>query len=164
MVRPLSGDRTHSCGAGGNIPKSLLKDVYFSRLYGLAVHLPSQIDVRSRFATHLALLLPEAAKRIEYGDLGILHLEVGALKLASRDAIARNDWKSVGQHFDFADEIMKNADAELLDALHISYLGGLFYGEITENFTKARSLLPKRLFNALAEVERHYREITASPG
>jgi hypothetical protein len=35
----------------------------------------------------------------------------------------------------------------------------LFYGETSINFAKARTLMPKRLANALEIIERHYEEL-----
>ena len=110
----------------------------------------------SRFASHLALHFPEAAARIDENDFGVLHLEVGALKLATRDAIAKCDWNTVAEHFAFVAEMMEGAGAELRDALHVSYLGSLLYGETSLNYAKARSMLPKKLASALEKVERHY--------
>jgi hypothetical protein len=51
------------------------------------------------FASHLARHLPEvAAQHMDESDWGILNLEVGALKQATRDAIARPDWHTVRRH------------------------------------------------------------------
>ena len=110
----------------------------------------------SRFASHLALYFPEAAARIDENDFGILHLEVGALKILTREAIAKRDWESVGEHYSFVEVMMAVGGDELCDALQVSYLGSLFYGETSLNFAKARSLLPKKLASILENVESHY--------
>lgn len=110
----------------------------------------------SRFASHLALYFPEAAARIDENDFGVLHLEVGALKILTREAIAKRDWESVGEHYSFVEVMMAVGGDELSDALQVSYLGSLFYGETSLNFAKARSLLPKELAAALESVESHY--------
>jgi len=47
----------------------------------------------------------------------------------------------------------------LHDAIGISYLGNLFYDEISINYAKARTLLPRRLAVALEIIERHYEEL-----
>ena len=114
------------------------------------------------FSSCLALCLPEVAARLEESDFGILHLEVGALRLATRDAIARRDWYNVGRYFSFVADVLESAGAELADAIKISYLGNLLSGEPALNFTKARSLLPRPLLIELAEVERHYETMRPS--
>jgi hypothetical protein len=128
----------------------------FGGLYRSVCLKSLRVDGRSLFAGFLAMHLPEVAERIDYDDFGILNLEVGALKLATRDAIARRDWHAVGKHFAFVAGLLEHAGAELLDALHVSYLGMLFHGEASINYQKARSLMPKALSNALEHIERHY--------
>ncbi len=113
------------------------------------------------FSCCVALALPEVAAQMDEYDFGILHLEVGALTLATREAIARRDWYSVGRHFDFAAELLQDGGPELAEALAVSYLGNLFYGETTLNYMKARSLLPESLAAARAGVERHYQALQA---
>lgn len=138
------------------IPRFQLDCNSFYELHRLVCIKSLPVSGHSRFASHLALYFPEAAARIDEFDFGILHLEVGALKLVTRDAIAKRDWEILGEHFSFVAGIIEDAGTELGDALHVSYLGSLFYGETTLNFAKARSLLPKTLASALEKVEHHY--------
>jgi hypothetical protein len=116
-------------------------------------------NVRSYFISQLVLFLPKAAERINEDDFGVLHLEVGALKLETRAAILRHDWDLVCAHYSFVARILESASAELRDALHVSYLGMLFYGETSIGFVKARSLLPKPLAMTLENIERHYEDL-----
>ena len=113
----------------------------------------------SRFAGFLALHFPEVAATIDEADSGVLHLEVGALQLATRAAILQRDWPTVRTHFSFIDSVLEAADAGLHHAIGVSYLGSLFYGEMAINFAKARTLMPKRLGVALEIIERHYEEM-----
>ncbi len=112
----------------------------------------------SGFAAHLARHFPEVAARIDDCDFGVLHLEVGALKLATKDAIAKRDWHTVCNYFTFVADLLANAGPELRDAINVSYLGNLFYGETSPDFAKARTLLPKLLAQALAQIEAHFEE------
>jgi hypothetical protein len=113
------------------------------------------------FASHLAQHLPEvAAQHMNESDWGILNLEVGALKQATRDAIARRDWHTVCRHLACVEDLYEKAGAELRDALGVSYLGNLLYGEISLNYAKARSLLPRSLAIAPVKIERHYEELS----
>ncbi len=112
-----------------------------------------------RFADYLAAHLPEVAATVDESDFDVLHSEVDALKLATRNAILRGDWPTVGAHFVFVDNMLESADIELHDAIGISYLVNLFYGETSADFAKARTLMPKRLATALEIMERHYEEL-----
>jgi hypothetical protein len=113
----------------------------------------------SRFANYLAIHFPEVATTIEAEDLGMLHLEVSALKLATHDAILKGDWPTVRTHFAFVDDVLEAAAIELHDAIGISYLVNLFYNETSLNFATARTLMPRRLATALEIMERHYEEL-----
>ena len=113
----------------------------------------------SRFANYLALHFPEVAATIDAEDLGMLHLEVSALKLATHDAILKQDWETVRTHFAFVDDVLETAGTDLHDAIGISYLVNLFYSETSLEFATARTLMPKRLAAALEIMERHYEEL-----
>ena len=112
-----------------------------------------------RFSDCLATYLPEVAASIDATDLGELLFEVGALKLASRKAILESDWFTVRAHFYLVDRILENGSIELHDAIGICYLGDIFYGEVSVNYAKARTLMPKRLATALEIIERHYDDL-----
>ena len=114
---------------------------------------------RCRFADFLAKHFPQVAASIDDAHVGVLHLEVGALKLATRNAIWTRDWPTVRTHLSFVDSVLEAADAELHDAVGVSYLGSLLYGETSINFAKARTLLPRRLAVALEIIERHYEDL-----
>ncbi|HEY5994361.1 MAG TPA: hypothetical protein VIU46_07140 [Gallionellaceae bacterium] len=137
-------------------PGFQLDESAFHEIYRLVCLKSLPVAGRSRFASHLALHFPEAAARIDDGDFGILHLEVGALKLETRGAINRRNWDVLRNHFAFVSELMEDGGAELRDALKVSYLGNLFYGETSLNYAKARSLLPRNLAVLLDAVENHY--------
>ncbi len=140
-------------------PRSPLEYNSFYYLHKVICLKSLPVAGNSRFASHLALHFPEAAARINEYDFGVLHLEVGALKLATRDAIAQRDWDTVASHFAFVSEMLADGGPELRDALRVSYLGNLFYGETTLNYAKARSLLPRGLGAALADIESHYESL-----
>ncbi len=155
---------SHSSPAGSELPCSAsgaLSPDYesFENLLRLVYLRPPRMAERSRFASHLALYLPEVAARIGDDDLGVLHLEMGVLKLAVRDAIARRDWPAVNRYFSQVGRMMEDAGPDLFDAISVSLLGSLFYGETSLGFQRARTLLPEPLRLALAIVEQHYREI-----
>jgi hypothetical protein len=117
---------------------------------------PSPYADRSRFAWHLAVYFPETARGIDEDDFGVLHLEVGVLKLASQAAIAAGDWDLLERHYSFVRALREHCSDALRAALDISYLGNLLYGKSSPNYAKARALLPPSLACALEAVEKHY--------
>lgn len=127
--------------------------------YGLAGSNPSNAGGTPRFADRLAARFPKIAATIDEEDFGMVSLEVEALKQATRDAIFRQDWPTVSEYLTFVDEVLQIPDPELHEAIGISYLTNLFYGETSHDFAKARTLLPKRLAAALEIMERHYEEL-----
>jgi hypothetical protein len=155
----LGGLATASPGMVSGMPRFQLDYKSLRVLQGLVSLKSLPLQGNSRFASRLALYFPEVAERIDESDFGILHLEVGALKLATRNAIVRHDWDVVRQHFAFVAKMLEDAGAELRDAFHVSYLGSLLYGEIALNYAKARSLLPKPLAEALMAIEHHYESL-----
>jgi hypothetical protein len=159
----IEEDRTGTWHAYGKTTpsktKSRLDYNYFCDKHKLAFLKSIPFSRTSRFANYLAIQFPEVAATIEDEDLGMLHLEVSALKLATRDAIQKLDWSTVSTHFAFVDEVLEAAETELHDAIGISYLVNLFYSETSLNFAKARTLMPKRLATALEIMERHYEEL-----
>ncbi len=155
--------RTGTWNAYGKTPASHSNSRFdynsFRHLYTLTQLKPVPVAGYSRFAGALAIHFPDVAASIDEADYGVLHLEVGEFKLATLHAIQRRDWPVVRAHFEFVDSLLETADAELHDAIGVSYLGSLFFLETSLNFAKARSLLPRRLAVALEIIERHYEEL-----
>jgi hypothetical protein len=108
---------------------------------------------RADFMKQITLFLPEVAARIEESDFGVLHLEMGAMKLATRDAIGNRDFSKVRRYLFLIAELFDRADAELYDAIRISYLEGLFLDEHSNVFMEARSMLSRPMENVLRQAE-----------
>lgn len=138
------------------IPRLQLDYHSFRNMNKILCMTPSPFAGRSRFACFLGVHFPETAQRIDEDDFGVLHLEVGVLKLASREAIANADWDTLRAHYAFIVALVDHGGDELRGALEVSYLGSLFYGESAAGYAKARTLLPPPLAHALARVETHY--------
>lgn len=143
---------------GAVVPRFQLDYHSFRDMNKILCIKPSPFAGKSRFACYLGVYFPETAKRIDEEDFGILHLEVGVLKLASREAIVKGDWDMLTGHYAFVAALFEDCGDDLRDALSVSYLGALFYGECDHRYAKARTLLPRALVRALERVERHYEE------
>lgn len=118
---------------------------------------PVTVMGRADFIHHITLHMPEVSARIEEDDFGVLHLEMGAMKLATRDAILRYEFHTVRRHFSFIGYLLEHANKELHDAIRVSYLEGLFVGEMLPEFRNARSLLTANLEDVLQKAELRYR-------
>jgi hypothetical protein len=129
-----------------------------SNLRGIAFSNPFPATGNSKFTDYLTRHFPAVAASIDT-DCWLLHLEVGAMTLASREAILKGDWPTLCSHFSFIDSVLESADKELHDAIGVSYLVNLFYDETSLHYAKARTLMPKRLAAALEIMERHYEEL-----
>lgn len=105
------------------------------------------------FMQLLTLHLPEVAEHVDESDFGYIHLEVGVLKLATRTAIECRDASALLRHFILVSDLLGRGEAELRDALRISYLEALFLGEAGPEFLAARSMLPDMMEKLLRESE-----------
>jgi hypothetical protein len=126
----------------------------FASLRRMVTHQHSKPLVkRADFMKIVPLYLPEVAARIEESDFGIVHLEVGALKLATKEAIAGHDYATVRRHLFLIADLFDRADAELYDAIRISYLEGLLLDETSTAYMEARSMLSRPMENVLRQSE-----------
>ncbi len=111
---------------------------------------------RVDFMDYVARSMPEVQARIEADDIGHAHLEMGAMRLSTRDAIGRDDFRTVYSHFSVIGAWLGYADDDLFDAMVVSYLEALFIDIAEPEYRNARSLLPMNLEEALQQIERHF--------
>ena len=128
-------------------------------LHKLAALNPFPVTENSKVTDYLTRHFPDVAASINTTHWA-LHVEIGAMALATREAISRHDWPTLSAHFAFIDSLLEAADTELHQAIGVSYLVNLFYGETAFDYAKARTLMPKRLAAALEIMERHYEELS----
>lgn len=140
---------------GGVQPfEHLLDFKTFASLRRMVSHQKSKpLVTRADFMKQVTLYLPEVAARIEESDFGIVHLEVGAMKLATRDAIVARDPAAVRRYLALIADLFERADAELYDAIRISFLEALFLGETSFVYTEARNMLSRTMENVLRQAE-----------
>jgi hypothetical protein len=108
---------------------------------------------RGDFMKQITLYLPEVAALIHECDFGIVHLEVGAMRIATGNAIAANDHVTLRRHLTLIADLFDRADAELYEAIRVSYLEALFLDEHSASRKEARSLLSKPMENVLRQAE-----------
>lgn len=125
----------------------------FSSLHCIASQKSKPLVKRADFFHLVTLYLPDVAARIEESDFGIIHLEIGAMKLATLDAFVRNDFATVRKHLFLISDLFDRADAELYAAIRISYLEAIFLGETSAAHIVARGMLSNPMENALRQAE-----------
>ncbi len=135
----------------------------FLSLRRMVAHQQNKPQIRrTDFLKQVTLYLPEVAARIEDSDFGSVHLEVGAMKLATKAAIEQRDWVSVRSHLFMMIDLYDRADAELQDALRISYLEALFLGETSAAYLEARSMLSRPMENVLRQSELRWKKMRSA--
>jgi len=117
---------------------------------------------RIDFVCQLTLYFPEVATFIDESDFGILPLEVGAMTVATKDALNRFDLLAVRRYLVFIGDLFERADAELQQAIQIAYLENLFLGEKSYAHVEARYMLPRCLADALKKSESHFERLAAA--
>lgn len=134
----------------------------FTSLRRMSMHQQGKRQInRADFVRQLTLYLPDVAARIDENDFGIVHLEVGVMKLATREAIMNGRSSTVQSHLNLISDLFDRADAELRDAIRISYLEALFLNEIAAEYLLARGMLSRPLENALRQTESRFQKLRA---
>ena len=113
-----------------------------------------QID-HERFIALLTERFPEVAAAIDDCSLGLLHLEMATLARATQAAIDGRDHDTVQRHFQFIDEVFRQAAPDVQNAVNVSYLENLRFEGRKAGPAEARELLTPRLRQALAELEEY---------
>jgi hypothetical protein len=118
---------------------------------------------RGRFITLLTERFPKVAASIDDCSQGLLHLEMATLARATQAAIDEQDKATVRAHFEFVDEVFRDATPEVENAVNVSYLEHLRFEGRKAAPTRARELLTPRLQQALAELEEYLNRLFARP-
>jgi hypothetical protein len=111
------------------------------------------------FIRLLADRFPHVAANISEVEAGLLHLEISMLAKVTRHAIETEDWDQVRAHFEFVDELMADASPELENAIYVSYLENVLFGQKTPRFIAARRMLSRRLEAAMIGLEEHWSKL-----
>ena len=119
---------------------------------------------RDQFIVRLIDRFPEVAADIDDCSHGLLHLEMATLARATQAAIDSQDKAMLGRHFQFIDEVFRDAAPSVANAVNVSYLENLRFEGRKAGPTKARELLPPRLQQALTKLEAYLVKLHGSSG
>jgi hypothetical protein len=115
-----------------------------------------------RFIALLTAQFPEVAAAIDDCSQGLLHLEMATLARATQSAIYNQDKATVIRHFQFVDEVIRDAAPDVWNAVNVSYLENLHFEGRKAAPAKARELLTPRLRQALIELEEYLERLHGS--
>jgi hypothetical protein len=115
-----------------------------------------QLVDRAHFIELLNERFPSVYADITDLESGLLHMEMGVLSQATRLAIEEERWKDVAEHYDFIAKVFSRANADVNNAVYVSYLENVLLGEESSKFSQARRMLPDTLKCALVELEKHF--------
>jgi hypothetical protein len=111
------------------------------------------------FVAMLAERFPTIAADIDNCSRGLLHMEMGALARAAQAAISDEDSVEVRKHFEFVDEVYSRGTADMINAVHVSYLENLSFDGKHGRRIKAREMLTSALQAALRGLEAYNAEL-----
>jgi hypothetical protein len=112
-----------------------------------------------RFFAMMAERFPEVAADVDDCSQGLLHLEMATLARATQEAIYNQDRATIFRHFQFVDEVFRDAAPDVENAVNVSYLENLDFDCIKAKPTRARDLLTTRLRQALEELEKYLAQL-----
>jgi hypothetical protein len=113
----------------------------------------------SRFIALLTESFPDVVADIDDCAKGLLHPEMGTFARATQAAIDRQEVETVRRHFQFIDEVFRDAAPDVENAVYVSYLENIRFDSRKDGLTNPRELLSPRLRQALAELEEHLARI-----
>jgi hypothetical protein len=121
--------------------------------------MPEKVD-HSRFIALLTESFPHVVADIDDCAKGLLHLEMGSFARATQAAIDGQEVETVRRHFQFIDDVFRNAASDVENAVYVSYLENIRFDARKFGLTNPRELLSPRLQQALAELEEHLARIS----
>lgn len=116
----------------------------------------------SQFVAMLRERFPRVADDIDDCSAGLLHCEMATLGRATLDAIREGDVTTVKNHFAFVDELYRDGDAAVENAVNVSYLEHIDFAGRKAKAVNARELLTPRLRQAVKELEEYWEVLRRS--
>lgn len=96
-----------------------------------------------RFIALLTERYPDIAASIDDCRRGLLHCEMGAFAHATQIAMDAGDVETVRRHFEFVDELFREAAPDVENAINVSYLENLHFDGRESKLMNAAILVDK---------------------
>jgi hypothetical protein len=101
---------------------------------------------REEFLAELAAEFPEVVSQIRPDESGLLHCEVAAFLRATESAMDAGLFWTAERHFQFVQRVLLDACPDLQNAIEVSYLEDLAFGELTAaRYRAVKERMPKSL-------------------
>ena len=123
--------------------------------------MPSKID-HPQFIALLQQKFPDIATAIDDCSAGLLHREMATLGRATIEAIREGDAETIKEHFSFVDEVYRDADAAVENAVNVSYLEHIDFEGRRARAIHAHELLTPRLQKAVKELGEYWEALRRS--
>jgi hypothetical protein len=108
---------------------------------------------REKFLQLLSEEFPEVPQAFDESEKGLLHCEMGAFARVTEQTIDQGQLVKVEEYFAFIDRVRANAHPELENAIDVSYIEYLAFGEVTESRLKAIRKMPTPIRQILLEID-----------
>jgi hypothetical protein len=111
----------------------------------------------------LAERLPDVVSGLDDDERALLHCEMAALARATNQAIEKGDRTTEIAHFELIEAVFAQAAPDVANAVYVSWLENVFFGNQRNEFLEARARLPARLAKGLRELEQHFESLGRAP-
>jgi hypothetical protein len=113
---------------------------------------PETID-HARFLQMLTEAFPGVPQAFDGYGKGLLHCEMGTFARLTEEAMDEGRFWQAEKHFGFIDKVRERATPELRNAIDVSYVEYLAFGEVTDNRYQAMRRMPQTLRATLLEID-----------
>ena len=100
----------------------------------------------SEFLDQLSAEFPDIAAEVREAGDGLLHLEAAAFRGATERAMDAGHFWAAEQHFRFVERVLGEAAPDVENALGVSYIEDLAFGECTpQRYRAVKERMPAKL-------------------
>jgi hypothetical protein len=122
--------------------------------------LPTEMATAREFIEAAVEELPEAREDVESFE-GLPYVQIGILAEIAQRAKGAGDWRKFQQVVDFVDRFLPEADGELRNAIHVSFLEHIDF--IGPRGAQAWELMSPRLRSAWRDIITYNEELLGRP-
>jgi hypothetical protein len=101
----------------------------------------------------LAEAFPEVPQAFDDSVKGLLHCEMGTFAQLTDEAIREGDLRRAVRYFDFVDRVRRQSDADVENAIDVSYIEYFAWDEWTERRHQALKRMSPALRRVLLEID-----------
>lgn len=107
----------------------------------------------TKFLQMLTEEFPEVPQAFDENITGLLHCEMGCFARLTEEAMDAGHFWQVERYFRFIERVREDAAPEVENAIDVSYVEFLAFGEVTGNRHQAMKRMPETLRTILLEID-----------